>query len=173
MLARRTFEEKLLVRWPALFSLAARTLERLPPRSRLRRAALRRTALSAWGAWQRQDFDLMLVRFAPDFDYQPPREWTAVGMRSSYRGEAGLREWAADMREAWDWLENMPLEIVDAGDPIVFVNRIRLRARGSGVEFDYRAGLVVWRERGLVVRERDFLDADEALRAAEIREPDA
>jgi ketosteroid isomerase-like protein len=110
----------------------------------------------------------MMVRFAPDFEYQPPREWQAVGMQGAYRGHAGLREWAEDMREAWDWLDNTPLEVIDAGNPVVFVNRIRLRARGSGVEFDYRAGFVLTFEQGLIVREQDFLDSDEALRVAGI-----
>jgi ketosteroid isomerase-like protein len=162
---RRTLDEAVIVRWPGLYRVGARGIQSLSRRSRLRRTMLRRNALSAWGAWVRQDFDLMLVRFAADCEYEPPSEWTAVGMQRMYRGHAGLRAWAADMLDAWEWLENMPLEIMDAGNPVVFVNRIRLRARGSGVEFDYRAGLVIWLERGLVVRERDFLDADDALRA--------
>ena len=41
-------------------------------------------------------------------------------MRSAYQGHAGLREWVADMREAWEWVENQPLEIVDADDVLVF-----------------------------------------------------
>jgi ketosteroid isomerase-like protein len=162
---KRTPDEALFVRWPGLSRLLTRAVMSLPPRSRLRREALKRGALSGWGAWLRRDFDLLVVRFAPDFEYEPPADWVAVGMRRAYRGHAGLREWAADMFEAWEWLENRPLEIIDGGNPVVFVNRIRLRARGSGVEFDYRAGLVLWMERGLIVRERDFLDADEALRA--------
>jgi ketosteroid isomerase-like protein len=116
----------------------------------------------------RGDLDLVLVRFAHDFHYEPPREWLAAGMRSVYRGHAGLREWTADMREAWEWIDNMPFEVVDVGNPVVFLNQLRLRARGSGVEFEYRAGFVLWIERGLIVRERDFLDSDEAFRAAGI-----
>ena len=115
----------------------------------------------------------MLLRFSPACEYEPPREWVAVGMRDIYRGHAGLLEWTADMREAWEWLENRPLEVVDAGNPIVFVNRIRLRAKGSGVEFDYRSGLVIWLEHGLVARERDFLDAGEALRAVGVSKDEA
>jgi ketosteroid isomerase-like protein len=158
---------------PGAFAAFARLAGRLPPRSRLRRALLKRNALSGWGAWVRQDFDLMLVRFAPDFRYEPPREWQAIGMRSVYQGPAGLREWTADMREAWDWLDNTPVEIVDVGNPVVFINKIRLRARGSGIEFEYRAGFVITIERGLIVRERDYLDSDEALRTAGISSPAA
>ena len=48
---------------------------------------------------------------------------------------------------------------------IAFLCKIRLRARTSGIELDSRLGQVFWIERGLIVRERDFSDWDEALRA--------
>jgi hypothetical protein len=82
---RRTLEERFFARWPRAYAALARVSSRLPPRSRIRRALLRRNALSGWGAWVRGDFDLMLVRFAPHHRYEPPREWQAVGMRSDYR----------------------------------------------------------------------------------------
>jgi ketosteroid isomerase-like protein len=129
---------------------------------------LRRTALSGWGAWVRGDLDLCLVRFAPDYHYDPPREWLIAGMPSVYRGHAGLREWSADLREAWEFLDHTPLEIVDAGHVLAFLCQIRLRARVSGIELDTRLGQVFWIERGLIVRERDFSDWDEALRVAGI-----
>ena len=163
--SKRTPDERFFVRRQGAYAGLARIVMRLSPRSRLRQQVLRRSALSGWGAWLRQDHELMLMRFAADCEYEPPHEWQAVGMRHVYRGHAGLLEWTADMREAWEWLENRPLEVIDAGDPVVFVNRIRLRAKGSGVEFEYRSGLVIWMEHGLVVRERDFLDAEDALRA--------
>jgi ketosteroid isomerase-like protein len=137
----------------------------LQPGSRVRSAFFRRNALAGWGAWLRGDFEAMGIRLSPAFQYEPPHEWVAVGMREVYRGHAGLREWSADMHEAWEWIENTPLEIIDAGDPVVFVNSIRIRARGSGLEFAYRSALVCWLERGLIVRERDYLAADEALPA--------
>jgi ketosteroid isomerase-like protein len=56
-----------------------------------------------------------LVRFAPDYHYDAPPEWLIAGMPSVYRGHAGLREWAAELREAWEILDHTPLEVVDAG----------------------------------------------------------
>ena len=120
---QRTLDERFYVRWPGAYTAASRTLSRLPPRSRLRCALLRRSALSGWGAWVSRDFELMLLRFAPDLQYEPPREWQAAGMRSVYRGHTGLREWTVDMREAWEWIENKPLELLDAGEVLVFRNR--------------------------------------------------
>jgi len=130
----------------------------MPPRSRLRRALLRRNALSGWGAWVRGDLDLCVVRFAPDYHYDAPPEWLIAGMPSVYRGHKGLREWSTELREAWEFVDHTPLEIVDAGDVIAFLCRIRLRARTSGIELDSRLGQVFWIERGLIARERDFTD---------------
>jgi ketosteroid isomerase-like protein len=165
---RRTLDERLMVRWPGAWAALSRAVNRLPPRSRLRRALLRRSALSGWGAWVRGDLDLCLVRFAPEYHYDPPREWLIAGMPTVYRGHAGMREWAADLHEAWEFLDHTPLEVVDAGGCAAFLCQIRLRARTSGIELDSRLGQVLWIERGLIVRESDFSDWDEALRAAGI-----
>jgi ketosteroid isomerase-like protein len=165
---QRTLEERLMVRWPGASAALSRAVFALPPRSRLRRAGVRRAALSGWGAWVRGDLDLCLVRFAPDYHYDAPPEWLIAGMPSVYRGHAGLREWSADLREAWEWIDHTPLEVVDAGEVIAFLCQIRLRARTSGIELDSRLGQVFWIERGLITRERDFSDWDEALRVAGI-----
>jgi ketosteroid isomerase-like protein len=168
---RRTLDERLMVRWPGAWAAFSRAVLALPPRSRLRRALLRRNALSGWGAWVRGDLDLCLVRFAPDYHYDAPQEWLIAGMPSIYRGHAGLREWAADLHEAWEFLDHTPLELVDAGGVLAFLCHIRLRARVSGIELDSRLGQVFWFERGLIVRERDFADWDEALRVVGIPTP--
>jgi ketosteroid isomerase-like protein len=123
--------------------------------------------LSGCGAWARGDLELTLARNAPDCRYEPPREFIAAGMRKSYVGHAGVREWAADVREAFERIELAPLEIVDTGDRVVLLSRAYLRAR-SGVELDTDLGSVYWIERGLVLRNRDFADWEEALREAGI-----
>lgn len=75
-------------------------VQRLPPDSRVRRALLRRNALSGWGAWVRGDLDLCVVRFVPDYRYDPPRAWLLPGMPGVYHGHSGLRRWAAGLHEA-------------------------------------------------------------------------
>ena len=164
---RRTLDERLFVRWPGAFAALGRVLGLLPPRSRLRRALLRRATLSGWAAWARGDLDLMLVRYAPDCHVEPLRELVAAGMPSSYHGHAGWREMAADWREAWERMDLFPQEIIDAGNPVVILGRFHLRARGSGIEFDTPVGQVVWAERGLIVRDH-INNWDEALRVAGI-----
>ena len=118
------------------------------------------------GSLVRGDLDLCLVRFAPNYHYEAPHEWLIAGMPSVYRGHAGLREWSADLREAWELLDHTPVEVIDAGDVIAFLCKIRLRGRVSGIELDSRLGQVFWLERGLIARERDCSDWEEALRVA-------
>jgi ketosteroid isomerase-like protein len=164
--ARRTLEDRVIVRWPRLYAALSRVGSRLPPQSRIRRAVLRRATLSAWGAWARGDIDLTLVRLAPDFHIELQPEWVAAGMRSSYEGYAGVRERAADQHEVWQRMEFIPQELVDAGDVIVVLGSYHVRARGSGIEFNSPIGSVFWLERGLIVREHDFGSWEEALRVA-------
>ena len=52
-----------------------------------------------------------------------PQEWLIAGMPSVYRGQAGLREWFAELREAWEILDHTSLELVDSGDVFAFLCR--------------------------------------------------
>ena len=162
-----------MVRSPRAYVVLARAVQRLSPRSRLRRALLSRNALSGWGAWVRGDLELCLIRFSPDWLYNPPKEWLIAGMPDTYRGHAGLREWAADLREAWEFVDHTPLEVVDAGNVFAFLCKVRLRARSTGIELDSRLGQIFWLERGLIVRERDFANWDEALDVAGLNAAEA
>jgi hypothetical protein len=168
---RRSLDERLFVRWPGAYTTLARAMSHLPPRSRLRRALLRRQVLSGWAAWTRGDLDLMLVRYALDYQFEPQREMATAGMRSVYRGHAGFREAAADLRDAWARADLEPLEVFDAGNFFVVLGHFRPRGGASGIELDSQFGGVYWVERGLVVRERLFFDWDDALRAAGISAP--
>jgi hypothetical protein len=63
---RRALDERFFIRWPGAYAALANAVNRLPLRSRLRRALLRRNVLSVWAAWARWDVDAALVRRAPD-----------------------------------------------------------------------------------------------------------
>ena len=165
---RRSFDERLLVRWPRIWPALARPSLRLLPRSGRRHALLRRAALSGWSAWARGDLELMLVRYAPDCLFESPPEYVSAGMRGAYYGHAGAREQAADLRESWEQMDITPLEIVDAGERFVILGHVHIRGRGSGAEWDSEIGVAYWLEQGLVVRQCPFFDWDEALRAAGI-----
>jgi hypothetical protein len=165
---RRSLDERLLARWPGAWAPLARAGFLLSPRSRLRRALLRRSVVSGWSASARGDLDLMLVRCAPNCRFELGPELVAVGLRSSYRGHSGIREQEADWREAWEQMDVTPLEVLDAGNRLVILGHLHVRARGSGVELDSPVAESAWFERGLMVRECRFLDWEAALRAADI-----
>ena len=113
------------------------------------------------------------MRFSPDLHYDAPQEWLIAGMPSVYRGHAGFREWFAELREGWEILDHTPLEVVDAGDVVAFLCKIRLRARASGIELDSRLGQVFWLEHGLIAREHDFAEWGDALRLIGVTETTA
>jgi ketosteroid isomerase-like protein len=164
----RSLDERLFVRWPWTYVALARAVLLLPPRSRLRRAMLRRSALSGWAAWSRRDLDLMVVRAAVEHELEQPAELVGAGLRSSYRGHRGFRDFDADAHEAWERMDTAPVEIVDAGDRFVILGHLRTRARASGVELDTPFAQAMSLERGLIVRSRIFYNWDDALRASGI-----
>jgi ketosteroid isomerase-like protein len=164
---RRTVDEHLLVRWPWLFVRSARAFERMSPRSRIRRALLRRGLRSAWGAWSRGDLDLVLVRYAPDAVLDAIPNMIAAGMSRTYEGHEGIRRLSADWREAWEKMGVAPIEVLDFGDCALTYGRGWVQARGLDIEFEYDVYSVVWWDRGLIVRHRDFTDREDALRAIE------
>jgi hypothetical protein len=82
------------------------------------------------------------------------------------RALSQLEEWLPPRADGR--MDFIPQEIADAGNPVVQLGHLWLRARGSGIEFDTPFGQVVWIERGLIVRERSFNNWDEALRVAGI-----
>jgi uncharacterized protein len=166
--ARRSLDERVFVRAPRLYALASRAVMFLPPRSRIRRALAGRGVRRGWAAWARLDLAVILLRYAPDCRVEPPRALLGAGMPRSYEGHRGLRELAADWREAWERMDVSPAEVLDAGDRIAVLGHSRVRARASGVELDSPQASVFWFERGLIVRHRDFTDWAEALDAAGI-----
>jgi ketosteroid isomerase-like protein len=110
----------------------------------------------------------MLVRWAPVCQLELLPELVAAGMRSSYHGHAGLRQLMADWADAWERIDLTPQWVVDTGDAAIGLGHSACAAGRAGVELESPIAFVWWSERGLVVRQRDFSDWDEALRAAGI-----
>jgi ketosteroid isomerase-like protein len=167
---RRNIEERLIVRFPGAYRVLAAAMMRLSPRSRLRRMMLRRNTLSGWAAFSRGDLDLMLVRYAPDYEFEPASELVAVGMLPAYRGHSGLRSVVRDGSVAWEQMVATPSEIVDADEQVVVLGTYRTRGGLSGIEFETPYAATYQVEGGLVVRERTFASWEAGLRAAGIEE---
>jgi ketosteroid isomerase-like protein len=162
----RNFEERLIVRFPSLYRrLTALVLRLLNPRSRLRRALVRRQVVSVYGAVNRRDFELLLVRYAHDVQVRFDPDLEALGLGGTFRGHDGLLKLIETFGEAWERWELLPAVVLDMGNRFVGLGRFRLPGTASGLELE-REFAQVWTFRdGLVANEQEFLAWDKGLRA--------
>jgi ketosteroid isomerase-like protein len=87
-----------------------------------------------------------------------------------YRGREGVAEAMRVWTGTWDdWRVELE-EIVDAGDRVVLIARESGRGKGSGIEIDQRVYGVFTLRDGKIVRWKGFIDRDQALEAAGLRE---
>ena len=157
-----------MVRFPGVYrALAALGQRLLSPRSRLRRAYLRRTALSAYDAATRRDDELVLVRYAPDFEVEFDPDFEPLGLGGTFRGHDGFVRMIDMFTEPWSKSEFEPVAVIDMGDGrFVGLNRIRVLGIGSGVELERDFVQFVTVRDGLIARDREFLSWEKGLRAA-------
>jgi ketosteroid isomerase-like protein len=170
---KRNLEERLIVRFPSLYRrLAALVFRLLSPRSRLRRALLRRAFLSGWASFDRRDFELNLVFFAPDAEFEFPSGMQTLGLADSFRGHERRIEALDKIFEVWDSSEFGPAYILDLGDRLAFLGFWRAEARTSGVPLEQEFAQLVTVRDGLITRDQTFFSWQEGLRAAGL-DPDA
>jgi hypothetical protein len=167
----RNIEERLMVRFPSLYRrLAGLAWRLLNPRSRLRRAFLRRQLVSGWAAGGRRDFELVVVRYARDVvvDFDPGFQTLGVGEK--LRGHGAMVE---AHRAVWEQLgaRAEPSYVVDLGDRLLCLGYFRTHAPASGVKLERELAQLLTIREGLVSRHQAFLAWDEGLRAAGL-EPD-
>ena len=168
----RTLDQRLFLRFPWLGITSAQVLTRLPPRSRLRQAALRRSVRLASEAYNRRDLDAVVAGCHPDFEYLPGREWVKAGLADPcYRGLEGYRQYVGATSEVWgDENYIKPLEVIDLGDRFVLLATVPMRAQGSGISLTEEFAYIATLEAGRVIRLQEYYDHDEALEAAGLQE---
>jgi hypothetical protein len=163
----RTFEERLMVRFPSLYGRFAALVLNLSPHSRLRRAFLRWAFVSAWAAFNRRDFKLMLVRYAPDVEMESDPGLQTLGFAGSGRGHVALVEGTGEAAEVWgDTMEYEPVYVIDLGDSVLCLGFFRAKAHASGVPIQQEAAQWLSARDGLVSHERLLFSWEEGLRAA-------
>ncbi len=108
--------------------------------------------------WERIDADTEV------FDHDIP------DAQNPYRGVDGVTKWLSDFAEAWSSYELDVERLIDAGDRVVSLFRIRAVGAGSGVSVERGDG-IVWTFRGGKLARLDYFnDQAEALEAAGLRE---
>lgn len=77
--SRRRLEERLGLRFPAALALLSRAVWRLPPRSRLRQATLRRTVQLGNAAISRGDYEAAFGIYDERVELIVPRQFLTLG----------------------------------------------------------------------------------------------
>ncbi len=105
--------------------------------------------------------------YAPDFEWHTRQDLPDAGVRKGYEGLARLaREWA----DAFDDLQLDADELIDAGNHVVAVARIRGCLKGSGHQVEVEETQVWTMRDGRAVEVRGYLTRAEALKAVGLEE---
>jgi ketosteroid isomerase-like protein len=165
--AGRTLDQRLYLRFPALAAASARALARRPPSSRVRQAAVWRTARLAAEAYNRRDLAAVVITAHPDFEYLPAQPMVEAGLiEPRYVGLDGYRAYTAAAAEVWGGETRLePEELIDLGDCTVMLAKAPMRAQVSGVPLTLTYALVTSLRDGRIARFQEYHDHDEALAA--------
>jgi ketosteroid isomerase-like protein len=163
-------EERLALRFPRALALFAAALWRLPRRSRLRWALIRRVVVTGWEAMNRGDLEVGLVFYQRDVESIFDPRWIALGFGNSRGRDERLRtltHFYAETRE----LRFEPDELIDVGDDrLLTIGRMKGSGLSSGAPFDNEWANLATVSAGLVVRDQVFMNHREALEAVGLRE---
>jgi ketosteroid isomerase-like protein len=163
--AGRHLEERILIRFPGLLAVFAPIVWRLPHRSRLRAALVRRVVRLGIEASNRRDHQAMFMLYAPDCESSFPPQMAAIGEPGA-RGREERVRWEARWRDEWGDFHYVPDELVDLGERLLITGRMRGTGRGSGVASDTDWAVLFDVAAGQAVRERVYFDRQPALEDA-------
>jgi ketosteroid isomerase-like protein len=168
----RTLDQRLAIRFPRLATAWIRLIAKLPPRSRVRQAAVWRGIRLAVEAYNRRDLELVVIGYHADLEYYPYREFVQAALAEPcYHGPSGYRTYIAASDEVWGADTRLePGELIDLGDRFVVLADMPMRAQASGVPLTERYAGVSTLKNGKVICHRDFLDHAEALEAVGLSE---
>jgi ketosteroid isomerase-like protein len=171
---RRSLEERLYWRFPGASEHVVRAVQRLwgslPPRSRFRRALLRRYMPLALAAGGRGDFEAASLLYHPDVEMIRPREFAGLGFEPVYRGREERVSFQVRWIAEWGQFTFEPEEVLDLGARVLVVGRVRGSGLASGAAFDEEWADLFDFSSGQVIREQAFFNHREALEAAGLRE---
>jgi SnoaL-like domain len=164
---KRALWERLSVAAPWLYRLSARlVLGSLRGDSRIRRALLGASFRSGYGAFNRRDFDLMLVRYTADCEFVTSSGLRSLGASGSIRNHDALRQFVEAIAEAWQGWELRPQGFIDLGDRVLWLGTQRAQGGSSRIPIEDPYAQLQDIDRGLISRQQAFNDWDAALQAA-------
>jgi SnoaL-like domain len=162
--------EQISLAAPWLYRLTARiVLRSLRVDSRVRRALLAASFRSGYGAFNRRDFDLMLLRYTPDCEFVTSSGLRSLGASGSIRSHDELRQFVEAIAEAWQGWELTPQAFIDLGDRVLWLGTQRAQGGSSRIPIEDPYAQLQDLHRGLIIRQQAFNDWDAALQAAGLR----
>lgn len=122
-----------------------------------------------YACFNRRDERSMIELCDAGLEFFPIVTAEAVGRDAPYTGQAGLRDYLADVARVWDELQIALSEVEAHGDTLLVRGRVYARSRELGIR-DVPVAWI-WEIRdGLFVRGEIFIDPEQATaRFAEIR----
>ena len=131
--SRRTLDERLTVRFPALARTASRVVLRLPLHSRVQRSLVGRAIRRGYSATTRGDYEVPLVVYDSNVEVHM-RESAAVSadLVGVHHGWDGWLHLVGDLVDVWEFRWH-PEKVLDCGHQALITLRIETRGRGSGV----------------------------------------
>jgi ketosteroid isomerase-like protein len=167
---RRRLEERLALQFPRALSLFVRAVWRLPPRSRLRQAYLRRAVQVGFEALNRDDVEAAFAIYHPEVELELPKEFVGLGLDPPDRGREERVSFERRWNAEWGKLRYEFEEIIDLGDRLLVIGRFEGSGPSSGAGFDNEFAEIFTISAGRVIREQAFFDHAEALEAAGLSE---
>jgi ketosteroid isomerase-like protein len=167
----RTFDQRLALRFPSLSKLARWLVGRLRPESRIRQALNWRGVRLGFEAFNRRDLEAALIYFRRDVQFYPPRALVESGIvDSSYRGHDGYRRFWGEWLTAWGRYRAEPQELIDLGDRLLILGRLKGHGDGSGTPVAQEYAALIYLRDGQVVRQQEYFEHAEALEDAGLHE---
>jgi hypothetical protein len=168
----RTLDQRLLLRFPRLTVAYLRLIDKLPPGSRLRQAAVWRGVRLGLEAYNRRDLDAAVIGWHPGFEYHPARDWVEAGLvEPCYRGLEGYRRYVVIADEiSGGELYLKPIELIDLGGRLLILADAPIRAQASDAPQTDPFAAVTTLKDGRVIHAQEYFDHAQALEAAGLPE---
>jgi ketosteroid isomerase-like protein len=119
-------------------------------------------------AWNQRDADLWLSNAAPEVEWLPAGP--AAVDSTVYRGYEECARGFEALWETWSVFELQESEVRDLGDSALWLGRVKMHGRASGVELDQEFAAHAVLSDGEVTRVQTFLSWHEALQAVGLDE---
>jgi ketosteroid isomerase-like protein len=113
------------------------------------------------------DIEGLIALCDPDFDLDMSAR---VLNPQTYRGHDGIRRFYREVSEVWEEFRWEPQRFAEVDDKVVALLHSHGRGRGSGLEIARDVAMVWTLREGRAVSLRFYIDQEEALRDAGLRE---